>query len=45
MSMSEEYSVGAEPVTGWVGSIFLAAVIMVVSGVLNANPGSRRTVP
>ena len=39
MSMSEEYRVGAEPVTGWVGWIFLAAVIMVVSGVLNAIQG------
>jgi hypothetical protein len=39
MSPSDEYQVGSEQVSGWVGWIFLAAMIMVISGAMNLIQG------
>ena len=39
MSASDDYRSYSQPATGWVGWIFLAAVVMVVAGVLNAIQG------
>ena len=39
MSASDEYQVDSEQVSGWVGWIFLAAMIMVVSGAMNLIQG------
>jgi hypothetical protein len=39
MSPSDEYQVGSDQVSGWVGWIFLAAMIMVISGAMNLIQG------